>query len=154
MKKKKKAFTLAELIIAVAIMAVIGVITVPFLMGGSETADLSGATQKIVALGREAETRSVSRVQNAEWGIHLSNVTGTAPFYAIFSGTSYATGTILGSYPLPPTVRFVSSTLPLGSSLDVIFSQISGASSVSTTVELYAVNKPSLVTSITFSRRK
>ena len=58
------------------------------------------------------------------------------PFYALFTG-SYAASTTISYYALPSTVAYQTSTLAVGATLDVIFSPIIGASSVSTSIGFY-----------------
>jgi hypothetical protein len=69
--------------------------------------------------------------------VHFANTTATAPFYALFAGGGYRTSTVVGLYILPSTVAYQTSTLASGATLDVIFSSISGAPSVSTSIGLY-----------------
>jgi hypothetical protein len=69
--------------------------------------------------------------------VHFSNPSGTTSFYALFQ-TSYSTATVVGGlYRLPPTVAFTTSTIASGATLDVIFSSLTGISSVSTSIGLY-----------------
>jgi hypothetical protein len=68
--------------------------------------------------------------------VHFANTTATPPFYALFNG-SYTASTTTGYYALPSTVAYQTSTLAAGATLDVIFSPITGASSVSTSIGFY-----------------
>ncbi len=132
----EKGFTLIELLVVMGILVALSVITVVNLAGKRTDTDLVSATQQIATLLRQAESDSMAQEGGASWGVHFSNSTSTAPFYALFSG-SYATGTVSGQYPLPPTVAYVTSTLASGATLDVSFSQITGAASASTSIGLY-----------------
>lgn len=149
---KNKAFSLIEMLVVIGIVAVIAVIALPSFFGGSHEADLSAATQQIVASARTAQSQAVNQTKDAQWGVYFSNATNTAPFYAVFNGSSYASGTVQDVYRLPSTVGFVSSTLPVGSSLSVTFSGISGAASASTTVKLYVISQPSLSSTISIAQ--
>lgn len=140
---RKKGFTLIEVLLTVAIMAILAVIAVVSLNGKKNSNDLSSTASEVTALLREAQSRAVTQVQDASWGIHFSNATATAPFYALFY-SSYGPTTTVDYYRLPSDVAYVSSTLPVGESLDVIFSQISGMASASTTIGFYNIAQSSL----------
>jgi hypothetical protein len=109
------------------------------LLGRRSTADLTSTTSQIGAILREAESRSMAQTQGAAWGVHFGNPTNTAPFYALFY-TAYSSSTTAAYYRLPTTVGYVASSVPQGGSLDVLFSQITGSASVSTTINIYILN--------------
>jgi prepilin-type N-terminal cleavage/methylation domain-containing protein len=133
----KKGFTLVELIVVIALIIASGAVVFANLAGRRSTTDLTAATQQIGVLLRQAQSDAVEQESDVAWGVHFANPTGTAPFYALFT-TSYSAGTVVGTpYLLPTTVAYTTSTLAAGATLDVIFSPISGASSVSTSIGLY-----------------
>ena len=144
----RRGFTLIEMIITAAIVVILAAISLPGLLGGSQVSDLRSTSRALVASMRLAESQSVQEAQGMSWGIHLANPASSTPFYAVFSGTSYVTGTVASMYRLPSTVAFASSTLPIGSSTDVTFSVLSGLSSISTTFEFYLIAQPSLSSTI------
>lgn len=127
----RRGFTLIELVITITIMAIVGLVVFLNLSGGKNQNDLNDTTNNVIAVLRQAQSKAVSQDQDAAWGIHFSNVTGTAPYYSLFSGSFYASGTVTARYPLPPTVAYNTATLPVGSSINVIFSPISGVASAS-----------------------
>ena len=139
----RRAFSLVEVIIAVAVIAIVGIVISLNLFGGKNQADLNSPASQIVASLRQTQSQAMAQSGNSVWGIHFANTTNTPPYYAVFKGASYATGTIQSRYPLPPTVAYVTSTLPVGSSMDITFSGITGASSASTTIGLYLISNPS-----------
>ena len=146
MKKSlsRRAFTLVEIFVTIAILVIVAVFVFSNLLGGRNQADLSSATNQIVASARQAQSQSMAGSGSVTWGIHFANVTNTAPFYALFTGSSYASGTVQGRYPLPPTVNYITSTLPVGLSEDITFSKITGVSSASTSIGLYLISNPSI----------
>jgi len=150
-ERRSRAFALLEAVIVMGILAAIALITLPSLFTGSHSADLTAATQQIIASAREAQSQSINQSSNTLWGIHFSNATNTPPFYAIFAGSSYATGTVKSVYTLPSTLSYISSTLPTGSSVDVTFTPISGIASATTTIGIEVVAQPSLVSMITIN---
>lgn len=135
----RKGFTLIEIGIVVTIIAIMGVVAAIALTSRKNTNDLASTTTAVTALLHEAESRSVTQVQGTSWGIHFSNTTSTAPFYAIFY-SYYSPTTTVGYYRLPSDVAYVPGTVPIGGTLDVIFSQISGMSSASTTIGFYGTS--------------
>jgi sugar lactone lactonase YvrE/type II secretory pathway pseudopilin PulG len=150
-KNRSRAFALLEAVIVMGILAAIALITLPNLLAGSHSADLTATTQQILASAREAQSQSINQASNTPWGIHFANATNTRPFYAIFVGNSYATGTVENVYALPSTLSYVSSTLSAGSSVDVIFTPISGIANATTTIGIEATAQPSLISIITIS---
>jgi len=133
----KKGFTLLEIVIVLALTIAIGAVVFASLGSRKSTADLTSADQQIGVLLRQAQQDAMEQEGDTAWGVHFANPTNTAPFYALFQ-TSYSSATIVGSpYLLPSTVAYTTSTLASGASLDVIFSSITGLSSVSTSIGLY-----------------
>jgi prepilin-type N-terminal cleavage/methylation domain-containing protein len=133
----KKGFTLIELVVVLALIIATGVVVFANLAGRKSTTDLTAATQQAGGLLRQAQSDAMQQESDVPWGVHFANTTGTAPFYALFT-TSYSTGTVVGSpYLLPTTVAYTTSTLAAGATLDVIFSPLSGVSSVSTSIGFY-----------------
>jgi type II secretory pathway pseudopilin PulG len=133
----RKGFTLLELIVVFGLMLAIGAVAFATLSGRKTSTDLTATTQQVVTLLRQAQSDSMEQENNAAWGVHFSNATNTVPFYALFT-TSYSTATIVsGPFRLPSTVAFQTSTLGAGSTTDIIFSQISGVASASTSIGFY-----------------
>jgi prepilin-type N-terminal cleavage/methylation domain-containing protein len=133
----KKGFTLIELLVVIALLVIIGAVVIVNLGGRRVDTDLVATTQQITTTLRQAQSDSMAQEGGASWGVHFSNSTSARPSFALFSGTSYAAGTVVGQYLLPSTVAYRTSTLALGATLDIIFSQISGAASASTSIGLY-----------------
>ncbi len=124
---RRNGFTLIELLIVVAITVIVGVVAIVDISQRRVDTDLTSTAQEIATTLRQAQSDSMAVEGGTTWGVHFANSTATAPFYALFSGASYATGTVEGYYRLPSTVAYRSSSLPPGSSMDVVFSPVSGA---------------------------
>lgn len=133
----KKGFTLIELVVVVGIIIVVGAVLFASLGTRKSTTDLTATTQQIGSLLRMAQINAAQQKSNTAWGVHFANSSGSIPFYALFQ-TSYSTATVVGGlYRLPSTVAYVTSTLASGATLDVIFSSLTGVSSVSTSIGFY-----------------
>jgi prepilin-type N-terminal cleavage/methylation domain-containing protein len=144
-RSHRAAFTLIEMIVVIGIVAAIVMVTVPNLLGKRNTGDLKNTATQIAALLRQAQNDSMAQKNGLSWGVHFQNTTATAPFYAFFSSSSsaYNASGIAGYYRLPNTVSYLTSTLSSGSSLDVVFSQILGSASASTSIGLYLISSSS-----------
>lgn len=130
-KRPNRGFTLVEVVLVAAIITVLAIVIFPSLTSRRSYEDLNATTKKIMALLREAQSRSISQASSTSWGVHFENATTTSPFYALFS-SSYSTSTTVGYYRLPPKVTYAPS-LAQGSSTDVTFAQITGLPSASST---------------------
>ncbi|MGC9599357.1 MAG: prepilin-type N-terminal cleavage/methylation domain-containing protein [Minisyncoccia bacterium] len=149
MKTLRAGFTLIELLVTVALfVALIALLSTANLFGSRNKADLNGATEDIAALLREAQSDSMAQEQGVSWGVHLENATATTPFYALFASSTYAKSAIVGYYPLPSSVAYVTATLASGAAINITFSQVTGAASVATSVGLYSRGTASLSSTI------
>ena len=140
-----KGFSLIELAVVLGISLVLGVVVLTTLLGRRSRVELDNTTKQIVSTLREAQSRAVSGEGNTVWGVHLENSTTTASFYALFY-TSYTTSTKLGYWRLPTSIRYATSSIAQGSSLDITFAQISGLPSTSTSVTLGGTGGGGVVT--------
>ena len=126
-----------ELVVVFGIMLAISAVAFATLSSRKTNTDLTATVQQVATVLRQAQMDSMNQENNVAWGVHFSNATNTAPFYVLFT-TSYSTATVVGNpYQLLPTVAYQTSTLALGSTTDIIFSQIVGLSSVSTSIGFY-----------------
>ena len=133
--------TLVELLMVVAIITVITLVSFLNLFGRSGQTDLNNTTQQIRTLLGEARTKSVSQSSSTSWGVHFDNASATAPFYAMFYSQTYSTSTTVGYYNLPSNLVYATSSIPLGSSVDITFAQLSGQSSASASITIYVAGK-------------
>lgn len=133
--KRKQGFSLIELAVVMGITALIAVVILLNMTGYRDRKELDNATRTMVSFLREARSRSVSQSSSTNWGVRFDNSTSTAPFYAMFA-TSYSTSTTLHYQRLPERVAYATSSLPLGSVTDIMFTQLTGAASASTSIML------------------
>lgn len=147
----RRGFTVIELILVLGIIVILSTVSFVGLSGRKNKTELDGVTKQMVSLLREAQSRAVSQSSSTVWGARFANVTSTSPFYALFVGATYSTSTERGHYALPSGIVYATSTLSLGSSTDIVFSQISGAASTSTSIKIYLSSQPSSSSTITVS---
>jgi len=150
MSKKKYSFgfTLVELILIIALMVVIVMISILALGGRKGTTELEGVTKQIVSQLREAQSKSASQVNSTTWGVRIDNATSGA-YFGAYSSSTYSTSTKAGYTRLPRNIRFVTSTLPVGSYREITFAQISGLPSTTTIISLQLTDTPNVSTTIT-----
>jgi len=122
-------FSLLELIISVSLLFIIGVASV-FILQNQLHGTLETDAEVMASRLIEAQTRAIAGVSNTGWGVRFHNATATTPYYALFSGSSFATSTL--TYYLSGLVEFQSPGA--GNITDVAFSKLSGTLSASTTI--------------------
>ncbi len=120
-------FTLIELLLVVAISAV--AVTTGFLyLGGYRTEqNLKNSASELLAAVKNTQQLSKSQQDGKKWGLRFTNPTSsvaTGPTYSVFSGTSYAAGTVSRTYPVRRNISF--SNPWASSTIDVIFNAITG----------------------------
>ena len=139
----KNGTTLVELLVVIAIVGILATVTFLNLFGTRRQNELNSTSQAIVALLREARSRSTTQVSSTSWGVHFENSIATKPFYALFFSSTYSPATTVGYYRLPPSVGYATSSILSGSFKKITFSQLNGLASVSTSVSIYLLTSPS-----------
>ncbi len=136
-----------ELLIIIAIILIVGGVSVAFLGGRRDKNDLTNTTAQVVGLLREAQAYAIAQSSSTTWGIHFDN-TSSIPFFALYS-SGYSAATTKGYYRLPQTLSYVTSTVPSGKYIEVSFQEISGAltANSSTTVAIYPPNSTTIPSS-------
>jgi len=128
----KNGFTLVELLIVIGIIAIVSVTATfnIFSYRGQQELDLTA--REIVVSLRNAQDRSISQESGSRFGIHFENPSGDQGFYDLFSGPTYATGTIISKTSLRSIIQFSDPTS--GNNKDVIFAPVTGLPNASTTI--------------------
>jgi prepilin-type N-terminal cleavage/methylation domain-containing protein len=143
----KKGFSIAELLIVIAIMLIFaGLFFASFSSRKSKTT-LDLTARQIVSFLREAQSRSIAQEKDYTWGVVFKNNTSSPSFYGVFYNS---TSTMVKTNNLPAGIEFGSSTIPLGGSLVITFSKITGIPSTSTVIYLYS-NQPQFKASSSIS---
>lgn len=139
-KFQEKAFTLIELIISMAIIAILAGVGFINIINYRHRQDLTSTTQEIIEVLRNSQNRSLSQESASRWGVHFENQTSGTDFYELFQGASYAGATIVSKSALPSNIQF---DIPAsGSSSTIIFSPITGLPNASATIKIYLISSP------------
>lgn len=141
--KTPKGFTLIEVLLVMGITSILLVIGAISMFGYIGSQNLETETRAIIALMRDAQTRSMSQENESRWGVYLANASSDRDYYAIFqadetlvASSTYTgvPGTTLEQKTMRSSVEFVSPAN--GSTTVILFSKVSGLPNASTTITL------------------
>ena len=132
----RRGYSILELLIVAAITVVIATTVFLSLGGYRGRKDLDLTAEKAVALLRDAQSRAMRQASSTSWGIHFDN-SSTTPSYSLFGGSSYATSAVSGFYRLPNFIIYATATVPSGSSTNIVFTQLTGSASASTSIKFF-----------------
>ena len=122
-------FTLLEILIVIAIFALVAVFGVSPLLLFKKTSDLNGALETGVSFLLEARAKTLSSKNEARYGVHFDN--GGTTF---FTGAVFAEGAVGNEgAPLPFSVEIASISLQGGGN-DVVFNRLTGETNAYGTV--------------------
>lgn len=124
---KRDGFTLIELLLVVAISAVAVTAGFLYLGGYRSEQNLKLTASEMLSVVKNTQALSKGQQDGKKWGIRFTNSTTTSsigPTYSVFSGTSYAAGTVSKTYPLRRNISF--GNPPASSTIDLIFNALTG----------------------------
>ncbi len=139
-------FTLIELIVVVAISAIVSVGGFLILYKYSASQNLKLATGEITAVLRNTQEMSVTQKNGKQWAVRFSNSTSSGQVFRTWSGLSFASSTADQTYKLRTGVNFGNPAV--GKDIDVIFSPITGELSQNQIITLLAGTAGSTVSDI------
>lgn len=132
--EEKKSFTLYELLITVSILAIVVTTASINLIGYKSRHSFELDSENIVNVIRNTQDRAVLGEGGASWGVVFMNNELENDYMEIFSGSTYASSTVVLHEALSSVSNFQA---PVdGASTTIIFSALSGAPSASTTVSI------------------
>lgn len=118
----RKGFTLVEVLLVVAITAILATITLAFSYGIRSRKDLDLAVNSVAAVVRDAQQKSITQEDMTKWGVHLGR--NSISIYDLFKDV-YAAANILSAYQLPHGVEFNNGDWG-GTTHDITFTQVDG----------------------------
>lgn len=141
MTKTTKGYSLLELILVMAILAVVAGAGAVFLFGQKTSTELEEEAKRIEGNLRSSQSKAMTLEQGASWGVHFNNVVSSSAFYDIFWGLSYAVGTTTDRLYLPESILFEQPTST--ASTTIIFAKRTGepVGGGSTTITLITANQ-------------
>ena len=142
----RNGYTFAELLIVIAIMIILSLVSFANFVSRRNHSSLTSTASAMAGLLREAQGRAMAQASSTSWGVHFEN--GTPAFFALFS-VPYASSSLAGYYSLPAFVQYASSSIAQGSYAEVIFSQLSGVASGSSSVTVQLSQDPTTSSTIT-----
>lgn len=147
----RNGFTLIELLLVMGITSILMVMGVISMLGYVGNQNLESETRAILALMRDAQSKSMAQQNDSRWGVYLqNNVSPTRDTYTIFqadealvASTTYIgiPGTTLESRTMRSNVAFASPAE--ATTTTVLFTKISGQPNASTTVILQKIGDAS-----------
>ncbi len=120
----KKGFTLIEIVIVVAILTILTAIIVNSFSLFNKKVTLSRDAEKIVSMLYQARTNTIASKNDVQYGVHFE-----VDRAIIFSGASYSSGATDNDIFFLKTFESLSNISLAGTSDDVIFDRITGATS-------------------------
>lgn len=145
-------FTLIELLLVVAISAVAVTAGFVYLGGYRSEQNLKLTANEVLSAVKNTQALSKSQQDGKKWGIRFTNPTSsvsTGPTYSVFSGTSYAAGTVSRTYPLGRNISFTNPSA--SSTIDLIFNALTGYASQNQIISLVSGRGDGLVNDITMN---
>jgi len=130
-KKNKKAFTSVELLLVIALVAIIGLTSIPFLSRFLVQSATEDAYSRILADLRQAQINAQLGKQNGPWGVYYGTVNGSKQV-VMYQGSSYATHT---NAAFDQSYR-VNSNVTITGMSDLNFAQVTGKPNAAATITI------------------
>jgi prepilin-type N-terminal cleavage/methylation domain-containing protein len=144
--KKQKGFTFIELLISLAVTALLLAIIIPSFSKFRNEQALKAGTEDILSTINDARTRTLASYNSSVYGVHFTSSSVT-----LFTGSSYSSGSSTNEVKDLSLAVAISTSLAGGTS-DVVFDRLTGATSNYGTLTIQAVNDTSRTRTITISK--
>lgn len=147
----KHGFSLMEILLAIGILTIITAVSLPTFFGYQASIEADEEIGKIRSTLRDAQGRAIAVQENSKWGVRFTHPASGSELYQLFSGPTYAGGTVWETIYLSPRLTFTAP--PSGTSTDVIFNKRNGnsASTTDIVITVRARNRSDIIESITVS---
>lgn len=148
--RKSKGFSLIELILVIGILASITAGATLTLSSFLNRNQLDEYAQSIVHNLRKAQSNSMMRIKDDQWGVYFYDDSGGAnQEFIFFKGSTYGEdSTHDDTYELPDSLSFSSITINGGDGDEVVFSKVNGETVNDGSIEISSVNGSSYTISI------
>jgi len=134
----KKGYSIAELVVATAIIGMMAALSVTSLSNYLKRESLSSAATALASAIREARTKTLASVRGQQYGVKIDS-----DRFTTFAGAAYSTSTADSPYLFPNNLR-ASTTIP-----SVVFLRVTGNTAASGTIDVYVFGSPSTKRSVT-----
>jgi len=137
--RQSSGFTIIEVLLTVAIMAILSAISVGSYLSTHRRTLLDSTSQEMTVYLRFAQQKALSQEEGQDWGIHFENPSSGAGFYALFFGNPYNSGNVRERIYLPGGIKYLVPSP--GLTIDVIFERLSGTPNGSQSIEITFVGE-------------
>ncbi|TSC71094.1 MAG: Uncharacterized protein G01um101470_746 [Parcubacteria group bacterium Gr01-1014_70] len=138
-----RGFTLIEILVVIAIAAILFTIVVSGFSGLRQNSDLSHAIDDSVSYLQSARAKSLSAENATVYGVHFE--TGR---FVLFTGTTYDAGNAANIVRLLPSTVETSAISLNGGAVDVVFKRLTGETDAYGTITFRLISSPSTTKTI------
>lgn len=151
-----KGFTLIEIVLVIAIMAILSSLVLMFSYGIKIRKDLDSTINSLAAVIRNAQQKSITQEDMVRWGVYLEADTVTKKYF--YSLIKDSKTNITARYQVPAVLEFdvgsfVSLNPPENSKLEkeILFTQLEGLPGLNIIIEIRIAGDLSSAKKITIS---
>lgn len=135
-----KGFTLAELIVVIAVAVLLGGLALPAIRIAQKNSSLEDAAQSLIGVLRLAQSRTLGSEAASQYGVFFDTTTSPGQ-YVLFKGATYGTRDVGADEPhiLPSDVEMSAVAIPQNA---VVFARVAGTALGAGSVTLRLLSNP------------